>query len=138
MRTRCRPAALIAMALLLIVVAGACKLVGPHLSIDVDNTGGPQEVTVTVDSGRGPPYDGDTKVPPGQGSSWSVPIGSTWEGRVDGRHLIGSGDRADLPPPPPGPWPDLVISIRVNPDGTAELLDVCFGEHVVNGRCVAP
>ena len=56
--------------LLLIVVAAACSLIGPDLHIAIDNTDGPKEVTVTVDS-SGPGMTGgeDVNVPPGQG--WS-------------------------------------------------------------------
>lgn len=35
---------------LLIVVATGCGLIGPDLHIAIDNTDGPKEVTVTVDS----------------------------------------------------------------------------------------
>ena len=110
--------------LLLIVVAAACSLIGPDLHIAIDNTFGPKEVTVTVDS-SGPGMTGgeDVNVPPGQGVEWSVPLGSTWEVKVDGKHVIGSGDRTDLALPSPGQRQDLMISIRVAADGTVKLLD---------------
>ena len=104
--------------LLLILAAAACT--GPDLNIDIDNTDGPKEVTVSVDSSaptlrRG----GDVKVAHGEGAAWSVPLGSTWEVKVDGNHVIGSGEV--LPFPRHGP--DLTIQVRVAPDGTVMLLD---------------
>ena len=114
----------ITVGLLLIVVAAACSRIGPQLHIDIDNTDGPKEVTVTVDS-SGPGMTGgeDVKVLHGQGAEWSVPLASTWEVKVDGKHVIGSGDRTDLALPSPGQRQDLVISIRVARDGTVTLLD---------------
>lgn len=105
--------------LLLIVVAAACSLIGPDLHIAIDNTDGPKEVTVTVDS-SGPGMTGgeDVNVPPGQGAEWSVPLGSRWEVKVDGEHVIGSGDRTDLALPSPGQRQDLMINIQVAADGT--------------------
>ena len=105
--------------LLLVVVAAACSQ-GPDLNIDIDNTDGPKEVTVSVDSSaptlrRG----GDVKVLHGEGAAWSVPLGSTWEVKVDGKHVIGSGEV--LPFPRDGQ--DLTIQMRVAPDGTVMLLD---------------
>ena len=111
--------------LLLIVVAAACSVIGyGDLHIAIDNTDGPKEVTVTVDS-SGPGMTGgeDVNVPPGQGVEWSVPLGSTWEVKVDGKHVIGSGDRTDLALPSPGQRRDLSIHIQVAADGTVMLLD---------------
>ena len=109
----------IAVGLLLIVVAAACSH-GPALNIEIDNTDGPKEVTVSVDSSaptlrRG----GDVKVAHGEGAGWSVPLGSSWEVKVDGKHVIGSGEA--LPFPRQGQ--DLTIRIRVARDGTVSLLD---------------
>jgi hypothetical protein len=114
----------ITVGLLLIVVAAACSRFGPDLHIAIDNTDGPKEVTVTVDS-SGPGMTGgeDVNVPPRQGAEWSVPLGSTWEVKVDGKHVIGSGDRTDLALPSPGQRQDLMIRIQVAADGTVMLLD---------------
>jgi hypothetical protein len=114
----------IAVRLLLIVVAAACSVVGPDLHIAIDNTDGPKEVTVTVDS-SGPGMTGgeDVSVLAGNGAEWSVPLASTWEVKVDGKHVIGSGDRTDLALPSPGQRQDLLIQMRVARDGTVTLLD---------------
>lgn len=110
--------------LLFIVMAAACSVVGPDLHIAIDNTDGPKEVTVTVDS-SGPGMTGgeDVNVLVGNGAEWSVPLGSTWEVKVDGKHVIGSGDRTDLALPSPGQRQDLMIRIQVAADGTVTLLD---------------
>lgn len=108
--------------LLLAVLLAACSVIGPHLHVDIDNTGGPAEVTVTVDS-TGPGMTGgeSVKVPSGQGAAWGVPLGARWEVRVDGRHVAGSDDRAALPSS--APWQDVLVSLRVNADGSVTLLD---------------
>ena len=114
----------ITVGLLFIVMAAACSVFGPDLHIAIENFDGPKEVTVTVDS-SGPGMTGgeDVNVPPGQGVEWSVPLGSTWEVKVDGKHVIGSGDRTDLALPSPGQRRDLSIHIQVVADGTVMLLD---------------
>jgi hypothetical protein len=110
--------------LLLIVVAASCSRFGPQLHIAIDNTDGPKEVTVTVDS-SGPGMTGgeDVSVLAGNGAEWSLPLGSTWEVKVDGEHVIGSGDRTDRALPSPGQRQDLLIQMRVARDGTVTLLD---------------
>lgn len=121
--------------LLLIVMFAACGRFGPHLHIGIDNTGGPKEVSVTVDSSAPGMTGGeDVNVPAGQGAEWRVPLGSTWEVKVDGKHVVGSGDRTDPPLPSPGQR-DLMISIRIAAGGIAELLEACFDEDYVDGRC---
>ena len=86
-------------------------------------------------SGPGMTDGEDVVIPHGEGSAWSVPLGSTWVVKVDGRHAIGSGDRTDLPLPSSGPRQDLMISLRVAADGTVKLLEACFGGDYVDGRC---
>jgi len=109
----------IAVGLLFIVMAAACSRFGPQLRIAIDNTYGPKEVTVIVDSSapdmrRG----GDVNVLAGTGAEWSVPLGSTWEVKVDGKYVIGSGDRTDPALPSPGQRQDVLIQIGVAADGT--------------------
>jgi hypothetical protein len=117
----------IAGGLLLIVITAACHLLGPDLHVSIDNTGGPRDVTVTVDSSGPGVTDGDdVVVPDGEGSAWSVPLGSTWEVKIDGTHVIGSGDRTDLAQPPPVHVHDVSVCIRVAPDGTFKLYDGCW------------
>jgi hypothetical protein len=114
----------ITVGLLLIMAAAACSRFGPQLSIDVDNTDGPKKVTVTVDSsGSGRPGGEDVVIRHGEGAAWSVPLGSTWEVKIDGRHVIGSGDRTDLALPSPDQEQDVLITMRVARDGTVTLLD---------------
>lgn len=109
--------------LLLIVMAAACRGIGPDLRVSIDNTDGPKEVTVTVDSsGLGMTGGEDVDIPSGEGAEWSVPLGSTWQVKVDGKHVIGSGERIELAHPP-GREQDLLIEIRVAGDGTVTLLD---------------
>ena len=110
--------------LLLIVMAAACSGLGPDLHIEIDNTDGPKEVTVTVDS-SGPDMRGgeDVNVRAGEGAAWSVPLGPTWEVKVDGRHVIGAGDRTDPALPASSQRQDLTIVIHVAADGTVNLLD---------------
>ena len=136
MRSHRRLVVRIIAGLLLIVAAAACGTFGRHLHIGIDNTGGPKDVSVTVES-SGPGTTGGeaVDVPAGQGAGWSMPLGSTWEVKVDGRHAIGSGDRTDLPLPSSGPRQDLMISLRVAADGTVKLLEACFGGDYVDGRC---
>lgn len=109
--------------LLFIMMAAACNAFGPDLRIAIDNEGS-EEVAVTVDSSA-PTLrrDGDVKVAARTGAEWSVPLGSTWEVKVDGRHVVGSGDRTDLGSPSPGQRQDLMIRIQVTPDGTVMLVD---------------
>ena len=114
----------ITVGLLLIVMAAGCSRFGPQLAIDVDNTDGPMEVTVTVDSsGQGTTGGGDVVIHHGEGAAWSVPLGSTWEVKVDGKHVIGSGDRTGPALPSAGQGQGLLISMRVARDGTVTLLD---------------
>lgn len=124
MATQRRVIGRITVGLLLVVVAAACGRIGPRLHVDIDNTEGPKKVTVTVDS-SGPGRTGGEEVVVlhGEGAAWSVPLGSTWEVKVDGRHVIGSGDRTDHTLPAPGQQQDLLITIRVARDGTVTLLD---------------
>jgi hypothetical protein len=114
----------ITVALLLIVTAAACGRFGPQLTISVHNTAGPKEVTVTVDS-SGPGMTGgeDFSVLDGERFEATMPLGSTWEVKVDGKHVIGSGDRTDLALPSAGQGQDLLISMRVTREGTVKLLD---------------
>ena len=87
----------ITVGLLFIVVAAACSRIGPQLHIDVDNTDGPKKVTVTVDSSvPGRTGGEDVVILHGEGAAWRVPLGSTWEVKIDGKHVIGSSDRTDL------------------------------------------
>ena len=110
--------------LLVIAMVAACSVIGPDLHIAIDNTDGPKEVTVSVDSsGHGKTGGEDVKVPAGQGAEWSVPLGSTWEVKVDGKHIVGSGDPTDLALPSPGQRQDVMIRIQVAADGTVRLLD---------------
>ena len=119
-------------------MAAACSRFGPQLHIDIDNVVGPDAVTVTVDSsGPGMPDVEDVHVAAGQVAGWRVPLASTWEVKVDGRHVIGSGDRAVLALPSPGQRHDLMITIRIGSDGTVELLEACFDDDYVAGRCAA-
>ena len=113
--------------LLLIVMSAACATSGPtdygDLRVGVDNAS-PKEVTVTVDS-SGPGMDGGgtASLAAGSSSEVIVPLASTWEVKVDGRHIIGSGDRTDLGLPSPGQRQDLLVRIQVDADGTVMLLD---------------
>ena len=110
----------ITVGLLLSVMAAGCSVFGPDLHINVDNTGGPKQVTVTVDSsgmGRKSGAEG-VSVPSWTGVQWSEPLGSTWEVKVDGKHVIGSGDGAVLALPSPGQGQDVTISIRFDADGS--------------------
>ena len=110
----------ITMGLLLIVMAAACDRFGPQLNIDIENEG-PKKVTMTFDSpGRGEEV---TVLPRGTGMAWSEPLPSTWEVRIDGKHVIGSDDRTDLALPSPGQRQDVMIRIQVDADGTVRLLD---------------
>lgn len=126
--------------LLLVTSAAACDRFGPHLNVDVDNTGGRSDVTVTVDSSAPNPRPGgdEVTVDARVGAAWSVPLGTTWEVRVDRRHVVGSDDRPDLALPSDGRRQDVTVTIRVEPDGTVKLVGACLEEDYVDGRCVAP
>jgi hypothetical protein len=70
-------------------MVAACGRFGPHLHVGIDNTGGPKEVAVTVDSsGAGMTGGEDVTVPAWQGAEWRVPLGSTWDVKVDGYPVI--------------------------------------------------
>jgi hypothetical protein len=114
----------ITVGLLLIVMAAACSRFGPQLTISVHSTAGPKEVTVTVDS-SGPDKTGgeDFVVLDGERFEVTMPLGSAWEVRVDGKHVIGSGDRTGLALPSAGQGQDQLISMRVARDGTVTLQD---------------
>ncbi len=115
----------ITVGLLLIVMAAACSKFGPQLTISVHNTAGPKEVTVTVDSsGPGMTSGEDWEILDGERLELSVPLGSTWEVKVDGKHVIGSGDPTGALPSP-GQGRDVTICIRVAADGTVKLVDAC-------------
>jgi hypothetical protein len=121
-----QPVGWITVGLLVIVVAAGCSQFGPQLNIDVENEG-LAKVTVTVDSSGPGRTDGeDVVIPHGEGSAWSVPLGSTWEIRINGKHVIGSGDQTDLAHPSPGHVQDVNICIRVTPDGALKLDDGCW------------
>ena len=139
MRTQRQLVGRITLGLLLIWVAAACGKFGPQLAIDVDNSDGPMQVTVDVDSsGMGMTRDEDVVLEHGVGSGWSVPLGSTWEVKIDGKHVIGSGDRPDLAQPSPGQRQDVRVNIRLARDGTPALLEACFDEdYGADGRCAA-
>ena len=116
----------IAWGLLVIVTVAACKLLGPELNIDVENEGR-VTVTVTVDSSGPGMTDGeDVVIRHGEGSAWSVPLGSAWEVKINGKHVIGSGDQTDLALPSPGHGQDVNICIRIAPDGVLKLDDGCW------------
>jgi len=101
------------------VIAAACSLFGPDLNIDIQNEGR-KDLTVTVDSsGWGQKSGGEAvSVPPGTGVAWSAPLGSTWEVKVDGKHVIGSGDQTVLALPSPGQGQDVTVSTRFDADGS--------------------
>src|SRR5262245_2711759 len=110
--------------LVLIVTVAACRGLGPDLQVEIDNSNGPKEVTVTVDSSGQAMTTGDgVSVRPGEGAAWSVPLGSTWEVKVDGKHVVGAGDRAVIGLPVPGQHQDVTIVIYVAADGTVSLVD---------------
>jgi hypothetical protein len=124
MATHRQLAGRITVGLLVIVLAAACSRFGPQLSIIVHSTAGPREVTLTVEeSGLGSRGSEDFAVLDGERLEVTVPLGSTWEVTVDGRHAIGSGDRAGLALPSAGQGQDVVISMRVARDGTVQLVD---------------
>ena len=106
--------------LLFIVMAAACSVFGPDLHIDIQNKG-PKEVTVTFDlPGRGWKSGGEDVIVlrNNERVEMSAPLPSTWEVKVDGKHVIGSGDGAVLALPSPGQGQDVMISIRVAADGS--------------------
>ena len=75
--------------LLVVVIAGACKVIGPtdfgDLRVATDNAG-PKEVSVTVtDSGPGMTSNGVTPVAPGGNLEVVVPLAATWEARSTAR-----------------------------------------------------
>jgi len=117
--------------LLLVVMAAACSTRGPtdygDLRAAIDNAS-PKDVAVTVtSSGPGMTGGGDVNTLPGTSSESIVPLASMWEVKVDGRHIIGSGDRTDLALPSPGQRQDLLIHVQVAADGTVTLLDAHYG-----------
>ena len=110
----------ITVGLLFIVMAAACSVFGPDLHIDIHNKG-PKEMTVTVDeSGWGLKSGGEDVIVlrNSERLEVSVPLASTWEVKVDGKHVIGSGDQTVLALPSPGQGQDVMISIRVAADGS--------------------
>lgn len=120
--------------LLLTVGAAACDRFGPDLSIEIDNTAGATGVTVTVDS-SGSRRAGETvRIGGGTGAAWSVPLGATWEVKLEGKHLIGSGDRPDLALPSSGQQRDVRVLITVA-DTTVQRVEACFDDDYVAGRC---
>ena len=127
MTTRRKLVVRVTVGLFLIVVAAGCSRIGPQLRIGIDNTEGPKTVTVTVDSsGAGTTGGEAVHVPPGQGAAWKVPLASTWEVKVDGRHVIGSDDRTGFTLSSDGPWQDVMICVRVAREGTVQLYDGCW------------
>jgi hypothetical protein len=109
--------------LFLAVTAASCSLFGPDLAIDIQNEG-PKRVTVTFDSSAPGRTDREEVIVilRGHGVGWSQPLPSTWEVRIDGNHVIGSGDRSGALPSS-GQQQDVTFSIRIDPDGTVRLLD---------------
>ena len=138
MRTRRQLVGRLTAGLLLLVVAAACGKFGPQLAIDIDNSDGPRQVTVNVDSSGMGMRDEDVVIEHGVGSGWSVPLGSTWEIKIDGKHVIGSDDRPDLALPSSGQRQDVRVNIRLARDGTPALLEACLDEdYGEDGRCAA-
>ena len=113
----------ITVGLLFIVMAAACSVFGPDLHIDIHNKG-PKEMTVTVDeSGWGLKSGGEDVIVlrNNERLEVSVPLASTWEVKVDGKHVIDSGDQTVLALPSPGQGQDVTVSIRIDADGTVKL-----------------
>ena len=95
-----------------------------ELSIGVDNTEGPKTVTVTVDS-SGPGMTGgeDVIVAYREGAGRSVPLGSTRQVKVDGKHVIGSDDPTGFALRQTSHGRTRRPPLRVARDGTVTLLD---------------
>jgi hypothetical protein len=112
-----------AVGLLLIVMTGACSALGPDLHVGIDNTAGPKSVTVTLDS-SGPGSGREVvEILPGTGVSWRSPLATTWEVKVDGRHVIGSSDTTGFARSSDFPWQDVMIRMQIGRDGAVKLLD---------------
>ena len=69
---------------------------------------------------------GRRNVAPGGSLEVILPLAARWEVKIDGKHVIGSGDRTDLALPSPGQRQDLLIHIQVAADGTVTLLDAHY------------
>jgi len=139
MGTRRRLVARLTAGLLLIAVAAGCEKLGPELEVSIDSFDGPKQVTVHVDSsGMHLTPDEDVVIKHGEGSAWGVPLGSTWEIKIDGKHVIGSDDRPDLALPSSGPTQDVRVNIELARVGTPTLLEACLDEdYGTDGRCAA-
>jgi hypothetical protein len=121
----------VGMLLVVSLIAAACGAVGPtdfgDIRVAVDNAS-PNVVTVGVtSSGLGQTGGGDAPVTTGSGAEIITPLAQTWEVKLNGKRILGSGDRADLALPPAGQRRDLLVQIRVAPDGTVTLM----GAHYV-------
>jgi len=120
---------------LLLILAGivtvtACKAMGPtdygDLRFAIDNASATAVAVTTTSSGPGVTSAGTTSAVPGDSLEVVVPLATTWEVKIDGKHVIGSGDRTDLALPSPGQRQDLLIHIQVAADGTVTLLDAHY------------
>lgn len=121
--------------LLLIEMAAACSHLGPELAVQVQNDGRESVALTVAPSGTTTTAGETVRVPVGTGAGWSVPLTSTWEVRLDGRRVIGAGDRADLLPSP-NRRQGVRVVIRIMPDGTVDL-EACLAVDYVDGRCAA-
>lgn len=116
---------------LIALIAAACSAKGPtdfgDIRVAVDNAG-PNVVTVAAtSSGPGISGNGDTTVEARSSAELILRLAERWEVKVDGKRILGSGDRADLALASGGERRDLIIQIKVAPDGTATL----SGAHYV-------
>ena len=121
----------VALLVLVAVIAAACAAKGPgdfgDIRVIVDNAG-PNTVTVAAtSSGPGITGNGDTTVEVGSRAELILRLAERWEVKLDGKRILGSGDRADLALPSAGERRDLVIEIKIAPDGTTTL----SGAHYV-------
>ena len=132
MPARRSPAALL---VLVALIAAACGAKGPtdfgDIRVAVDNAG-PNLVTVAAtSSGPGISGNGDTTVMARSSAELILRLAERWEVKLDGKRIFGSGDRADLALPSGGERRDLVIQIKVAPDGSATLASA---RYVAPGR----
>jgi hypothetical protein len=122
------PLLLLAVALVLVACGGPggpSGITGPadlgDLRVSVDNRSALPVVVRASTAGEGLQGGGDTTIHPKAGGELISRLAAQWEVAIQGRHLLGSGERPELAVVAGAARRDLLIEVIVAPDGSVTL-----------------
>jgi hypothetical protein len=128
-----RPAGASILILALAVIVAACgpgAISGPadlgDLRVSVDNRSTLPVVVRASTAGEGLQGGGDTTIEPRAGGELISRLAAQWEVAIQGRHLLGSGERPELALVAGAARQDLLIEVIVAPDGSISLKSARF------------